>query len=136
MFVNGLPLAVIELKNPANEQIDIWDAFMSSHPLQGRSGRPVQTAAPRWSDQRRIHRRVGSLTADAERMLLWRTIANERPPAPADGAGDPRAALQIELFLDYVRHFVLFRTRRRHHRQRKSRATTSSTLCARQCAPR
>jgi len=26
-FVNGLPLAVIELKNPANEQTDIWDAF-------------------------------------------------------------------------------------------------------------
>ena len=26
-FVNGLPLAVVELKNPANEQTDIWDAF-------------------------------------------------------------------------------------------------------------
>jgi type I restriction enzyme R subunit len=26
-FVNGLPLAVVELKNPANEQTDVWDAF-------------------------------------------------------------------------------------------------------------
>lgn len=26
-FVNGLPLAVIELKNPSNEQTDVWDAF-------------------------------------------------------------------------------------------------------------
>ena len=26
-FINGLPLAVIELKNPANEQTDVWDAF-------------------------------------------------------------------------------------------------------------
>lgn len=26
-FVNGLPLVVIELKNPANEQTDIWDAL-------------------------------------------------------------------------------------------------------------
>ena len=27
VFVNGLPLAVVELKNPANEQTDVWDAF-------------------------------------------------------------------------------------------------------------
>ncbi|MCD6533407.1 MAG: type I restriction endonuclease subunit R, partial [Deltaproteobacteria bacterium] len=27
VFINGLPLAVIELKNPADEQADIWDAF-------------------------------------------------------------------------------------------------------------
>lgn len=26
-FVNGLPLAVLELKNPSNEQTDVWDAF-------------------------------------------------------------------------------------------------------------
>jgi len=26
VFVNGLPLAVLELKNPSNEQTDIWDA--------------------------------------------------------------------------------------------------------------
>jgi type I restriction enzyme, R subunit len=27
VFINGLPIAVIELKNPSNEQTDIWDAF-------------------------------------------------------------------------------------------------------------
>lgn len=27
LFVNGLPLAVIELKNPADEQADVWTAF-------------------------------------------------------------------------------------------------------------
>src|SRR5690606_10033380 len=26
-FINGLPLVVIELKNPANVNTDIWDAF-------------------------------------------------------------------------------------------------------------
>ena len=27
VFVKGLPIAVIELKNPSNEQMDVWDAF-------------------------------------------------------------------------------------------------------------
>ena len=27
VYINGLPIAVIELKNPANEKTDIWDAF-------------------------------------------------------------------------------------------------------------
>ena len=26
-FINGIPIAVIELKNPALEQADIWSAF-------------------------------------------------------------------------------------------------------------
>ena len=27
VYINGLPIAIIELKNPANEKTDIWDAF-------------------------------------------------------------------------------------------------------------
>ena len=27
IYINGLPIAVIELKNPANSKTDIWDAF-------------------------------------------------------------------------------------------------------------
>ena len=27
LFVNGLPLGVVELKNPADEDVDIWDAW-------------------------------------------------------------------------------------------------------------
>ena len=27
VFINGLPIAVIELKNPCNEQTDVWDAY-------------------------------------------------------------------------------------------------------------
>jgi len=37
LFVNGLPLAVIELKNPADENATVWSAFISSRPTRRRS---------------------------------------------------------------------------------------------------
>jgi len=54
--------------------------------------------------------RVGALTADAERMLPWRTIANEndRPRLQMELETLVRGFFKPELFLDYVRHFVLF----------------------------
>lgn len=110
-FVNGLPLAVIELKNPSNEQTDIWDAFNQ-----------LQTYKEQVSDLFNCNAtlvvsdgftaRVGSLTANAERMLPWRTIANEndRPRLQMELETVVRGLLNPELFLDYVRHFVLFET--------------------------
>ena len=32
LFVNGLPLAVLELKNAANEDATIWSAFQQGQP--------------------------------------------------------------------------------------------------------
>lgn len=108
-FVNGLPLAVIELKNPSNEQTDIWDAFNQ-----------LQTYKEEVSDLFNCNvalvvsdgftARVGSLTANAERMLPWRTIANEddRPRLQMELETVVRGFFNPELFLDYVRHFVLF----------------------------
>jgi type I restriction enzyme R subunit len=42
LFVNGLPLAVIELKNPADENATIWSAFQQ---LQRRDQTSVEAAA-------------------------------------------------------------------------------------------
>lgn len=108
-FINGLPLAVIELKNPANEQTDVWDAFNQLQTYKDEIADLFNTnAALVVSDGWTA--RVGSLTANAERMLPWRTIANENDK--------PRVQMELEtvvrgffapaLFLDYVRHFVLF----------------------------
>lgn len=108
-FVNGLPLAVIELKNPSNEQTDIWDAF---HQLQTYKEEVSDlfncNTALVVSDG--FTARVGSLTANAERMLPWRTIANEddRPRLQMELETVVRGFFSPELFLDYVRHFVLF----------------------------
>jgi type I restriction enzyme R subunit len=108
-FINGLPVAVIELKNPANEQVDIWDAFNQLQTYKAEAEDLFNcNAALVISDG--FTARVGSLTADAERMLPWRTIANEedRPQLQMELETLVRGFFKPELLLDYLRHFVLF----------------------------
>jgi len=110
LFVNGLPLVVVELKNPGDEEADIWAAW---NQLQAyRQDVPDlfhANALQVISDG--IQARMGSLTSDRERFMAWRTI---------DGvATDPLGAMreletlvlglfQRGLLLEYLRHFVLF----------------------------
>lgn len=108
-FVNGLPLAVVELKNPANEQTDVWDAFNQLQTYKDEisdlfNSNAALVVSDGWTA------RVGSLTANAERMLPWRTILNEddRPPLQMELETVVRGFFKPELFLDYVRHFVMF----------------------------
>ena len=108
-FVNGLPLAVIELKNPANEQIDIWDAFNQIQTYKEEISDLFNTnVAVVVSDG--FTARLGSLTANPERMQPWRAIADEddRPLLEFELQTLVRGFFEPALFLDYVRHFVLF----------------------------
>ncbi len=108
-FVNGLPLAVIELKNPANEQTDIWDAFNQIQTYKEEIGDLFNTnVAVVVSDG--FTARLGSVTANQERMQPWRAIANEddRPLLEFELETLVRGFFEPALFLDYVRHFVLF----------------------------
>lgn len=108
-FVNGLPLAVIELKSPANEQTDIWDAFNQIQTYKEEIGDLFNTnAAVVVSDG--FTARLGALTANQERMQPWRAIANEddRPLLEFELETLVRGVFEPALFLDYVRHFVLF----------------------------
>jgi len=108
-FVNGLPLAVIELKNPANEQTDVWDAFNQIQTYKEEISDLFNTnVAVVVSDG--FTARLGSLTANQERMQPWRTIANEdeRPLLEFELETLVRGFFKPALFLDYVRHFVLF----------------------------
>jgi type I restriction enzyme R subunit len=110
LFVNGLPLVLIELKNPADLNADIWKAFDQ-----------IQTYKEQIADVFTYNgllviadgteARIGSLSATAERFMQWRTI---------DGVAlDPlgkfqeletlvRGILSPVNLLDYLRYFVLF----------------------------
>jgi type I restriction enzyme R subunit len=109
VFVNGLPLVVIELKNPANEQVDIWDAY---HQLETYKEQISDLFIPNISlvISDGLEARVGSLTANRERFLPWRSITGERD----EGKGKLALEVLIRGFfepahlLDYIRHFVLF----------------------------
>ena len=109
IFVNGLPLAVIELKNAADENATIWSAFNQLQTYQQQIGSLFHyNAVLVVSDG--ANARIGSLTANREWFKVWRTI---------DGEGDaPKAALELDVlvrgvfepkrFLDLLQHFIVF----------------------------
>ena len=110
LFLNGLPVVVLELKNPGDENADLWAAF---NQLQAyKEDVPDLFIANELlviSDG--IEARVGSLTADRERFMAWRTIDG----VTVDPLGGMReletlvhGLFQRELLLDYLRHFILF----------------------------
>ena len=109
LFVNGLPLGVIELKNAADEQADIWKAFAQLQTYKKQLTNLFQfNEMLMISDG--VQARIGSLTADKERFMPWRTIEGE---AIAD---DRLPQLQVVLqgafdcrrFLDLIKYFVVF----------------------------
>jgi type I restriction enzyme R subunit len=110
LFLNGLPVAVLELKNPADEAADIWAAFNQLQTYkQEIEDLFIANAVLVISDG--LEARMGSLTADRERFLAWRTIDGLQtdPLGPmreletmVHGLFDPA------IFCDFLRHFVLF----------------------------
>jgi type I restriction enzyme R subunit len=73
LFVNGLPLAVIELKNAADENADIWSAFRQLQTYQAQIPVLFTTNAVLVASDG-TQARVGSLGAGKEWFKPWRTI--------------------------------------------------------------
>jgi len=109
VFINGLAIAVIELKNPSDENADIWEAYNQLQTYKNEiSDLFVFNEALVISDG--INARIGSLTANKERFLPWRTIKNEddKPPLEYELEKVVRGFFDRKLLLQYIRHFVLF----------------------------
>ncbi len=107
LYINGLPLCVIELKNPTDEKATIERAFTQ---LQN-----YKNAVPQLFHYNSIlvasdglEARTGSLTAGLDRFMTWK-----RP----DGANETTIPqietlvthmLTPQVFIDMVRHFTVF----------------------------
>jgi len=110
LFINGLPLVLIELKNPADLNADIWKAYDQIQTYKAQIA-DVFTFNELLVISDGTEARMGSLSANAERFMQWRTI---------DGVAlDPlgkfqeletlvRGVLAPAYLLDYLRYFVLF----------------------------
>jgi len=109
VFVNGLPLAVVELKNAADEDATTYQAFKDlqiyKSEIQSLFHYGAVIVASDGTDAR-----VGTISSDWERMMPWRTI---------DGEGlAPATMPQLEVllrgvfdkrrFLDLLRYFIVF----------------------------
>jgi len=108
LFVNGLPLVIMELKNLADENATIWSAFNQ-----------LQTYKEQISSLFRfneilvitdgIEARSGTITSNRERFMQWKTI---------DGKKAPKNMTEMEVlirdmfnknkFLDIIRNFIVF----------------------------
>ncbi|QKQ49582.1 type I restriction endonuclease subunit R [Achromobacter denitrificans] len=110
LFINGLPLVLIELKNSVNENADIWKAYDQ-----------IQTYKAQIPDVFEYNEilvvsdgseaRYGSLSANAERFMQWRTIDGvELDPLGQFNELETlvRGLLAPAYLLDYLRYFVLF----------------------------
>ena len=109
LFVNGLPLGLIELKNPADEKATVWTAWNQ-----------IQTYKAELTDlfafnalliaSDGIDARMGTLTAGREWFKPWRTMGGETladphlPQLQVMLAG----ACARERFLTLVRDFIVF----------------------------
>jgi len=109
VFVNGLPLSVLELKNPADNNADIWSAYQQLQTYKDEiPDLFIFNEALVVSDG--LNARVGSLTANKERFLPWRVVNNEHDKPQFEYFLETlvKGFFKPELFLDYIRHFVLF----------------------------
>ena len=109
LFVNGLPLAVLELKNPADEQATIWSAYQQLQTYkQEIPSLFVYNEALVISDG--LEARIGTLTADRDRFMPWRTITGEAiaPPELPQLEVLVRGVFEPKRFLQLLRDFIVF----------------------------
>jgi len=113
VFINGLPLAIFELKNPANETATTKDGYKQLQTykaeLPALFGFNELLVA---SDG--LEAKAGTLSSDWNRFMPWRTV-DGRDLAPNDL---PQLEVLVKgLFakdrlLDFLRHFITFEERR------------------------
>lgn len=109
VFVNGLPLAVLEFKNPGDENATIDGAFNQLQTYKAQIGSLFRTNALLLVSDG-ITARIGSLTADRERFMPWRTITGDG--LASKGAPELETMLKgvfdKRLLLDLVKDFIVF----------------------------
>ncbi|MGC1039979.1 type I restriction endonuclease subunit R [Pantoea agglomerans] len=108
-YINGLPVAVIELKSPVDANADIWAAFNQLQTYKNElSDLFICNEALVVSDG--YNARIGSLTANEERFLPWKTLTNEddKPLFEWQLETVIKGFFNRELLLDYIRYFILY----------------------------
>ncbi len=109
LFVNGLPLAVLELKNAAEEDATVWHAFNQLQTYQAQipalfASNVVLVASDGTQS------RIGAVGAQREWFKPWRTTSGEAlaPDWMSDLQVLLEGVFEHRRFLDLVRHFVVF----------------------------
>lgn len=114
LFVNGLPLVVIELKNAADEKADVHSAFTQLT--------NYQTAVPDLfayngvlviSDG--LDARAGTITSGFDRFLAWKSVDGTREESKTVPQIETliKGMLKPEVLIDLIRNFTVFEDERK-----------------------
>jgi type I restriction enzyme R subunit len=108
LFVNGLPLVVMEFKKPGiNDRVAFDDNLRSyKHPLNGVPALFAYNAALITSNGTESH--IGSLTSDWERFFEWKRVESEDEPRMVSLEVMLRGTCEPGRLLDLVENFTLF----------------------------
>jgi len=109
VFVNGLPLGLIELKNAADEDATIWSAYAQLQTYKAEIASLLHyNAALVVSDG--LQARMGSMTANQEWFKVWRTIDGRQDAAPQTLELEVliKGVFERQRFLDLLQHFIVF----------------------------
>ena len=109
LFVNGLLLAVIELKNPADENATVWKAFNQLHPYK-REIPSLFTYNGALVISDGLDARMGTLTSDKEWFMPWRTIEGQElaPETMPQLEVLVKGVFEKRRFLDMLKYFIVF----------------------------
>jgi type I restriction enzyme R subunit len=109
VFVNGMPLGVLELKNPGAENATLDGAFNQLQTYKAQIPSLFRTNAVLVISDG-LAARIGSLTADRERFMPWRTVLGD--DIAAKGTPELETLLKgvfdKRWFLDLLRDFIVF----------------------------
>jgi type I restriction enzyme R subunit len=109
LFVNGLPLIVIELKNPADDNATVKSAFKQLQTYkQAIPGLFTYNGFMVISDG--LEAKVGSLSAGFSRFMSWKSSDGKVEASPLIGQLETliKGMLTKTTLLDLIRHFIVF----------------------------
>lgn len=109
LFVNGMPLAVLELKNPGDGEATLDSAFNQLQTYKQQIPSLFRTNAVLVASDG-LEARIGSLTASEERFMPWRTVNGEDhvPPGVPELDTLLRGVFDRATFLKLIRDFTVF----------------------------
>ena len=109
VFINGIPLAVLELKNIADEQATIRKAFDQFQTYKAQIPSLFHSNALLViSDGHQA--KLGTITSDWERFMTWRTITGKElvPPGSLQLETLLKGVFDKHRLLDLIRNFIVF----------------------------
>jgi type I restriction enzyme R subunit len=109
LYVNGIPVVILELKSPSKEGASAHSAFRQLQTYKADiEDLLVYTVGLVASDG--VVARLGSISADWERFQPWRTMdgASEAPPSALELETLVRGALDPTVLAALYRHYLVF----------------------------